>query len=336
MKPPPAISLPLGVRDILPEEAERIARLESSILGVFHSCGFKRVITPLLEYADVVGLGMGRELASGMVKFVEPSSGRVMAIRPDITPQIARLVATRMRDYALPLKLYYNANVLRPEEDSEAAAREVLQIGAEHISAGASPKTDAAMIIMAIEALKNAGVAGFKIDIGDVGFVRKVLERLPVSPDEKRRIRNAIAKKDNQGLSTLLNAAGGGIEGRDRELLLSLTSFYGEEEVIARARAFSKDPAVAGALDYMSAVLDEISLKGYKDSITIDLGEVRGFDYYTGIIFEGFAPGVGKPILGGGRYDTLLEKFGYKASSTGFAFNMENLILAPADLRSAN
>ncbi len=326
MKVPPAISLPQGVRDILPEEAEKIARIESSILSVFNGYGFKRVITPLLEYVDVLSLGMGRELEKSVLKFMDPSTGRVMAIRPDITPQVARLVATRMRDCPLPLKLYYNENVLRYQERGGARPEEVLQIGAEYVSAEASPDIDAEMIVMAADALKVLGIKDFKIDIGDVGFVKKVLSRLRVEESQIKRIKDAVAKKDNSGLESILDETGDAIDGRDREILLALTTFYGEEEVLEKAKEISSDPEDVKSLDYLHSVLDIIASKGFRDSITIDLGEVRGFDYYTGIIFEGFAMGVGKPLLSGGRYDTLVERYGYRARSTGFAFNVGNIV----------
>jgi ATP phosphoribosyltransferase regulatory subunit len=129
MKGPPSISLPQGVRDILPEEAEKICEVESAILGVFSSYGFKRVITPLLEYVDVLGLGMGPGLKEKVFKFIDPSTGRLMALRPDITPQIARMAATRMRDYPLPQKLCYNENVLRNLEPRGGKTREVEKPG---------------------------------------------------------------------------------------------------------------------------------------------------------------------------------------------------------------
>jgi len=166
MKYSPTISLPQGVRDILPEETGNIGAVESGILSVFERHGFKRVITPLLEYVDVLLLGVGENLKDRVLKFIDPSTGRVVAIRPDITPQIARVVATRMRDYPLPLKLCYSANVIRYAEPRRAKMSEVLQVGAECITGESSPKADAEMILMAIEALKKAGLKDFKIDIG--------------------------------------------------------------------------------------------------------------------------------------------------------------------------
>lgn len=324
----PAVSLPQGVRDILPSEAARINAAQAGILSVFDSHGFQRLITPLLEYVDVLSLGMGPNLKERVLKFIDPSTGRVVAIRPDITAQIARVVAMRMRDYPLPLRLCYNENVLRYLEPREGKSREVLQIGAEYISAVADPVADAEMIVMAAEALKAIGLKNFKIDIGDVGFLRIIIERLGITEAERLTIRDAIAIKDTSGLDEILSGLGSRISDGDRKLLLNLTTFYGEEEVISKAASFTTDPAALRSLENLSKVVAIIIEKGFKDSVTIDLGEVRGFDYYTGIIFEGFASGVGKPILSGGRYDSLLEKYGYPCAATGFAFDVEYVVAA--------
>lgn len=328
MKNRPTITLPQGVRDILPEEAGKIRAVEAALMAAFERYGFKKVITPLLEYVEVLSLGMGENLRERVLKFIDPSTGRVVAIRPDITPQIARMVATRMRDYPLPLKLCYNENVLRYQEPREGRSREVLQIGAEYISGAASPEADAEMIVMAIEAFSTLGLKDFKIDIGDIGFLRGVLDRLDVTEEEKTMLKEALAIKDTSGLELVINGLSSPVRTEDRELLLNLTTFYGEEEVIAKAKYFSKDPATLSSLSNLQRIVDIITEKGFKDLVTIDLGEVRGFDYYTGIIFEGFASGIGKPILGGGRYDTLLERYGYPAAATGFAFDVENIVAA--------
>lgn len=324
----PTVSLPPGVRDILPEESAKIEAASRGIISVFQGYGFKRLITPLLEYVDVLSLGMGENLKDRLLKFIDPSTGRVVAIRPDITPQIARVVATRMRDFPLPLRLCYNENVLRYQEARDGKCREVIQAGAEHISGKASAGADAEMIIIAIEALKTLGLKDFKIDIGDVGFLRAILEKLPVSAEEKKLIKEVIAIKDTSGLETLLDDIGMQIRKEERKLLVNLTTFYGEEEVIEKASSFTRDREALRSLKNLKEVVDIITEKGLSDSVTIDLGEVRGFDYYTGIIFEGFASGIGKPILSGGRYDNLLERYGYPSAATGFAFDVENIVAA--------
>ncbi|MBI5235957.1 MAG: ATP phosphoribosyltransferase regulatory subunit [Deltaproteobacteria bacterium] len=324
------ISLPQGVRDILPDEAEKIGSVESGIVAVFAKRGFQRVITPLLEYVDTLSIGMGEGLKERVLKFIDPSTGRVIAIRPDITAQIARLAATRLKEMPLPLKLCYNENVLRLSEprDRDGKSREVLQLGAEFISAKASPSADAEMISMAIESLLAIKLKSFKIDIGDVGFLKSVLETLKLADQERRAVKEAIAIKDRSGLEAVLADCAAPIAEGDRALLISLTTLYGEEEVIEKAAGYTTNPAAHERLDNLRAVVDIITQNGHGAYITLDLGEMRGFDYYTGMIFEGFAAGVGKAILSGGRYDNLLARYGYPVAATGFAFDVENIVAA--------
>lgn len=324
----PTISLPQGVRDILPEETLKYGAAEARVLEVFSRFGFRKIITPLLEYVDVLSLGMGGSLKERVLKFIDPATSRVIAIRPDITPQIARVVASRMRDYPLPLKLCYNANVIRYGTARDGKSREVLQAGAEYISKESSPEADSEMITMAIEALKSAGLKNFKIDIGDVSFLSAVLSELDLTDAQRSVIKGAIAIKDYSGLETVLSGLEGKVGAADGRLLLNLTTFYGEQEVLKKASQSTKNGKALRAVENLRQVYGIIASKGFKDSVTIDLGEVRGSDYYTGIIFEGFASGIGKPILSGGRYDNLLGGYGYDCAATGFAFDMEYLVAA--------
>ncbi|HHL40322.1 MAG TPA: ATP phosphoribosyltransferase regulatory subunit [Deltaproteobacteria bacterium] len=323
----PAAALPQGVRDILPEEAARISLVESTILSVFERYSFERVITPIVEYLDSLALGSGEDLRARALKFIEPVTGRVVAIRPDITPQIARLAATRMRDCPLPLKLCYNESVLRCLDQPERKMREVLQVGAEYVTDRPSAEVDAEMIVVAVEALRALGLEDFKIDIGDVGFVRAVLDGLAVDDDERAKLRGALARKDSTGLAALVSGLDG-VSAGERELLVALATFYGEEEVIEKALPYCDDEATRTPLENLGRMMEIVDEKGVKDWVTIDLGEVRGFDYYTGTIFEGFACGIGKPILSGGRYDDLLARYGYPCASTGLAFDVEQVACA--------
>jgi ATP phosphoribosyltransferase regulatory subunit len=327
MKTQPAISLPQGVRDILPEESSRVGAVEGAILGVFERNGFERVITPMLEFMDVLELGLDKSLRERVVKFIDPATGRVVGIRPDITPQIARVVSTRMRERKRPLKLCYNESVLRYLELSGGKAKEIAQAGAELLTEKASAEADAEMVVMALEALKAVGLGKSRIDLGDVGFVHAVLDCLKITVAERRDVMAALAIKDNAALKKALDNLSSGIDVESKKLLLALTSFYGEEEVLEKAISMTADGCRARlALDNMKNVLQMVAEKGYKDSVTIDLGEVRGFDYYTGVIMEGFAGGFGKPLLSGGRYDNLLGNYGYPSASTGFAFDVESVI----------
>jgi len=317
------------VRDILPEEALKIERATAAIGSLFLKYGFQKIITPHLEYEETLAVGMGGNLMERVLKFIDPFTGRVLAIRPDITPQVARLVATRMRDHPLPLKLYYNDNAIRYVGHGRTKLRQIPQIGAEYISTTASAEADAEMIIMAIEALQAVGLKDFKIDIGDVSFLKNILTGLGLEEPLQQNIKEAVALKDNSGLREVLEEAGPCISAEDKKRLLEIPGLYGGEEVLKKARALLSNEAAIAVLANLNEIFAIIKRKGLEGLVTIDLGEVRGFDYYTGVIFEAFAVGFGKPLLSGGRYDDLLERYGSSSrAATGFAFETENVVAA--------
>ncbi|MCK4846846.1 MAG: ATP phosphoribosyltransferase regulatory subunit, partial [Deltaproteobacteria bacterium] len=319
---------------ILQGEAESISRAEAAMLSVMRGYGFERVVTPLIEYVDVLSLGLGSELKNKVLKFIDPTTGDVMAIRPDITPQVARMAATRLKGAELPLRLCYNESVLRYAEEGPGKSTEILQTGAEYISKTATVDIDAMMIIMAIESLIEAGVRNFKLDIGDVSFVKSILQSLSLDEDERRSIKKLLIKKDNSGLKEVLGSFGDKVNEKECSLVTKLTDLYGDnKDVLKKGRSLLEgiggDVLTATkSLDYIEEVTTIVSDKGYNDHITIDLGEVRGFDYYTGIIFEGFSTNLSEAIVGGGRYDNLMENYGLKAASTGFAFNTGAVVKA--------
>ncbi len=322
------ISLPAGVKDSLPDEAEKVERVEKCILSVLEKRGFKRVITPFLEYLDVLSIGLGADLRDKVFKFIDPTSGRVVAIRPDITPQIARVVATRMRDCKLPLRICYNEKVFRYQEPRSGRPREIQQIGAELITKKPSPEDAAEIIVMAINSLKGLGLKDFKIDIGEVGFVRGMLDNLTISHKEKTAIRDAIALKDGSTLETLLDVLDKQVTVRERKAIKIIPSLFGGKEVLEKASSVALNKQAKASVENLSMVLNILAAKGLERFITLDLAEMRGFDYYTGIIFEGFAKGIGKAIMTGGRYDTLMEKYGYPCAAIGFAFDVEHVVSA--------
>jgi len=290
---------------------------------------FQKIITPLLVYEETLAMGMGGNLMERVLKFIDPFTGRVLAIRPDITPQVARLVATRMKDHPLPLKLYYNDNAIRYVGHGRTKLRQIPQIGVEYISKSASASADAEMIIMAIEALQAVGLKDFKIDIGDVSFLKNILTALKVETTLQQGIKEAVALKDSSGLRAILEEAGSVISEKDKKTLLEVPALYGGEEVLQKARRLFTNKSTLAVLANLEEAFSIIRDKGLAGLVTIDLGEARGFDYYTGIIFEGFAVGFGKPLLSGGRYDDLLERYGSAPiAATGFAFETENVVAA--------
>jgi ATP phosphoribosyltransferase regulatory subunit len=324
---PTAIDVPLpkGVADFLPEQAAKIDYIESRVSRVFEQWGFQRIIPPLLEYQDVLAMGMGDELKERMFRFEDRHTNRLVAVPPDITPQVARIEATRMRGYPLPHRLYYVGRVLRHAELQSGKSRELRQAGVELIGLE-SPEADAEMVGMAVEVLRSLGLSGFKIDLGQVAFGRGVLDSAGVSGLVRRRLEAALAKKDSSAIRELLDAEK--LPAAAREEILALPRLLGGPEIVAEARRVVRNERSLKALDTLATVLEILDIYGVSEHLAIDLGEMRGFTYHSGLTFEGFVTGLGEAVCSGGRYDDLMGLYGTPAPATGFAFNILALLAA--------
>ncbi|MCM0080157.1 ATP phosphoribosyltransferase regulatory subunit [Geomonas sp. Red32] len=315
--------LPKGVSDFLPETADKISYIASRIHRVFDLWGFRRIITPLLEFEEVLALGMGEELRGKTFRFDDRQSGRLLAIPPDITPQVARIVATRMHALPLPHRIYYNGRVLRQQAMQSGRSREIFQSGVELIGLD-SPEADAEMIAMAVEVFKDLGFTGFKIDLGQVAFYRGIMDAAEISDAVRRPLQEAIEKKEASAVRTLLEGAR--VSDRVKEQISLLPRLYGGREVLDQAAAIADNDRSKQALENLAQTLEILDIHGVSEHLTLDLGELRGLDYHTGITFEGFVPGVGEAVCNGGRYDGLTAKYGFPAPATGFAFNIMALL----------
>ncbi|GAB7028239.1 ATP phosphoribosyltransferase regulatory subunit [Geotalea toluenoxydans] len=315
--------LPKGVTDFLPEKADEIACIEGCISRIFELWGFRRIITPLLEFQDVISLGMGEDLKEKTFRFDDRQTGRLLAIPPDITPQIARIVATRMLGYPLPLRIYYNGRVLRHAEVQSGRSREIFQSGVELIGLN-SPEADAEMVAMAVEALRSLGLDNFKIDLGQVDFFRGIMLSSGLSASARNLLQSAIAKKDSSAVREILEKAP--ITDQAKEEIAALPRLYGGREVLALAEKAAGNDRSKKALENIAEVLEILDIYGVSEFLTIDLGEIRGLDYHSGLTFEGFVGGLGEAVCGGGRYDALTAKYGRPAPATGFAFNILALL----------
>lgn len=319
------ITLPKGVRDTLPERTAKRNKIISKVFSVFAKHGCMEVATPFLEYLDVITQGAGKDLKKRIVRFTDRATGRSIALRPDFTPQIARIVATHYREKKKPVKLAYHGSVIRLAEEASGGQRELYQAGIELIG-NSSSEADAEIISIAIEALKACGLKEFKIDIGQVEFVRGILDDADadLTSSKKAEVLDAIAKKDISRLYEITMEA----SKEQKEALSALPYLFGGKEVLVRAKKLSINDRSKRALASIKAVTDILDKNGYLKYVTIDLGEIRGFDYHTGIIFEGFVSGIGSAVCGGGRYDNLLAAFGYSSPATGFAIDLDNLMSA--------
>lgn len=319
---PSAVRLPRGVRDFLPDATARRRSLAEALLELFGRWGYDRIITPVVEYADVLERGLGAGAREQTIRFVEPATGQVAALRPDITPQVARLAATRLRDIPGPLRLCYEGGVMRLTAGARGQ-QELIQAGVELIDAPA-PLGDAEAIALADAVLTTlAPAAGRTLDLGHAGFARAALQTID-DVTLRGELGALIAKKDASGARALLDRAG--VNPHSRKLLEALPSLFGTPaQVLKRARALPLDAGARRALGELERAVELAQRLGLTSSVTFDLGELRGFEYYTGVRLAGYLDGVGGAVLQGGRYDDLLARYGRPAPAVGFSVDVERV-----------
>jgi ATP phosphoribosyltransferase regulatory subunit len=310
--------LPKGARVYLPDEAARKRHVETSLLGIFERWGYREIVAPTFEYLDVLSTGTDESVQESMFTFVDRETGRVLALRADITPQIARIVATRMRDEPKPIRLAYLTNVFRYDEPHVSQYRELYQAGVELLGLE-KPEAEVEIIAMTMEGLAALGLHRCQVDLCHLDFFRGLLDEIK-SEDVARELRAALARKDAGTLERLVaEAAPPSPVG---EALLALPTLVGGEDVLDRAAAHARNARSARALENLAEVYRLLKIYGLGASVLLDLGEVRGFDYYSGLYFETYVSGFGASIARGGRYDHMLARFGYDCPAVGFAFDV--------------
>jgi ATP phosphoribosyltransferase regulatory subunit len=307
------------MRDFAPRAAAARRRIAETLLGVFEQWGFARVITPAFEYEETLALGLGGAGRAAAIRFVEPASGQVVALRPDITPQIARLIATRFRDEPGAVRLSYEGTVVRLERAGRGQ-RELIQAGVE-LAGVESPAGDAEVIALGVAALRAAGLPTPTIDLGHLGLAREVFAALELPDAIVPEARRRVAKRDASGLREVLrDAKGPAAVVRFAALLPELA---GSPAVLARAAKSAPTPGIKRALADLRTIVDAIEARRLDANLHVELGEVRGFDYYTGVRFQAFVPGAADAVLAGGRYDDLLARYGRPSPAVGFAIDVE-------------
>jgi ATP phosphoribosyltransferase regulatory subunit len=320
---------------MLPEEALRRRTLTRRVLDQFSLWGYAVVTPPVFEFADVLERGLGTLDPAEVLRFVEPESGEVAALRPDMTPQIARIIATRLAERPPPFRLAYEGSVLRRRSGRARTRRQIPQVGIELAGLGGAAG-DLELLVVAVDAVRAAGLETFTIDLGSAAIVRSLLADAP--DPVARAITETMARKDEVDLALALKPLGARATELERILVELLRLSGPGAETLARGKALLASTRAAHALDELSELYALAVRAGLDAHLAIDLGEVRGFAYYTGMIFHVYAPGPGEAVGAGGRYDELLARFGPAMPATGFALDLdalESAVVALAATRGA-
>jgi len=315
-----ALAPPSGMRDLLPEEAAIRASLRKQVSDVVALFGYEPIVTPIFEMADVIERGLDAVDRRDLLRFVEPDTGEVALLRPDITPQVARIVATTLRSRPAPFRLSYEGTVIRRRRGRARLQRQIYQLGGECIGPK-GPSADVEVIELAARAAEATGLRDYRIELAQVKIGRAALHALPESIRDA--VAESLARKDAYAIEQDLVSAG--VKKSDRAEVLALAGLWGDTDVIKRARKVLTGKRNSADLDELEAVADRLGSVGLCGSVGIDLGELRGQAYYTGVSFTLLADGPGEPVGGGGRYDRLLERFDLDCPATGFALDLDHL-----------
>jgi ATP phosphoribosyltransferase regulatory subunit len=314
------------VQDRFLADAVRRRQAEDAICSCLSRWGYQEIIPPTFEFYDNLAAGAGAELKRAMYRFFDPE-GHTLALRADFTPQVARMAATKLFDQPMPLRCLYVGSVFRREEPQAGRKREFTQAGAELIGADTA-EADAEVVALAVATLEALELQGFQVNLGQMAFFRAL--SVDLAPAALQAIREAIDRKNHARLAQALDQARVG--GEQRTLLARLPDLSGGLEILDEARSLSADlpksTELNAALERLSEIRSLLEAYGVAHRVILDLGEVRGMDYYTGITFRGVTPGLGWPVISGGRYDNLIARFGHPLAAIGFGLGIERALLA--------
>ncbi|WP_296448301.1 ATP phosphoribosyltransferase regulatory subunit [Rhodoferax sp. UBA5149] len=320
--------LPDHIADVLPSEARHIEELRRDLLDMARCYGYELVMPPLLEHLESLLTGAGEALDLQTFKLVDQLSGRMMGLRADSTPQVARIDAHLLNRQGVT-RLCYCGPVLHTRPGGPHATREPLQFGAE-IYGHAGLEADLETLLLALDCLKVVKVQAPSVDMADARIVHALLEGVPLGGDLLAQLHAALAAKDSSELSVLTK----NFPPSSRHGLLALVQLYGDEKVLIEAeKVLQPSPVVREALSNLKWLASH--LEGAK--VTFDLADLRGYAYYTGARFSIYAPGASDALVRGGRYDEVGAVFGRNRPATGFSLDVKTLIavLAPRPLRAA-
>ena len=316
--------LPEGIDEVLPPEAAHIERVRRGVLDLFESWGYELVKPPMIEYLESLLTGLGSDLDLQTFKLIDQATGRSMGIRADMTPQVARIDAhTLKRD--VPTRLCYLGSVLHTLPDGFAGSRNPLQMGAE-LYGHAGLESDVEILCLMVETLRLTGQASVFVNLGHIGIFRGLIQRAGIAAADESRVFDALQRKSVTDLVATLGELG--VADAYAGEIAALVELNGNVEVLASARRGLADAGeqVHAGLEELEQIAALVAKRDPKVELHVDLAEMRGYHYHTGVMFEAFVAGQGRALAWGGRYDDIGEVFGRARAATGFSTDLKHLL----------
>lgn len=315
--------LPAGIDETLPPQARVMETLRRELLDLYASWGYELVIPPFIDYLESLLTGTGQDLDLQTFKLTDQLSGRMLGVRADMTPQVARIDAHHLRRDT-PTRLCYLGTVLHTRSDGFAGTRSPLQIGAE-IYGHSGIESDAEILRLIMLTLRTAGIGETYLDLGHVGIYRGLARQAELTPNQEHDLFDALQRKAVPEIEALIAAIG--IAGAPARMLAALAELNGSDALSRADQVLREaDRPVREAVDYLRRLADELGRWLPDVSIHYDLAELRGYRYKTGAVFAAFVPGWGLEIARGGRYDDIGRVFGRARPAVGFSTDLKELL----------
>ena len=318
--------LPDAIEEVLPPAAQSLEVLRRSALDACRHWGYELVVPPAIEYLEALLSGAAHDLDLQTFKLTDQLSGRMMGVRADITPQVARIDAHQLRRDGV-VRLCYAGTVLRARPEEPAGSRNPLQLGAE-VYGHSGVESDVEIIALMAEVLGQAGIRNLQVDLGHVGLFRGLVAEAALSQDDESLLWDALQRKATGDLAELLERLD--LSASLRARIAALSSLNGGVEVLAEAREVlaGSGPTVLADIDLLATVVEALQRWLPALELHIDLGELRGYRYHTGVVFAAYAPGESLELARGGRYDDIGAVFGRARPATGFSTDLKALLRA--------
>jgi len=323
--------LPAGIEEILPPQAQVMEGLRRELLDLYRGWGYELVIPPLIDYLDSLLTGTGHDLDLQTFKLTDQLTGRLLGVRADMTPQVARIDAHHLRREG-PTRLCYLGSVLHTRSDGFAGTRSPLQIGAE-IYGHSGIASDVEILRLVVLTLQRAGIEGVYLDLGHVGIFRGLARLAGLGQEQELALFEVLQRKAVPEIAELI--AQFGVAGAPATMLLELAELNGDDALLrARQTLAGAGPEVLAALDHLAGLAEELRRWVPEVPVHYDLAELRGYHYKTGMVFAAFAPGWGLEIARGGRYDDIGRVFGRARPAVGFSADLKGLLRLGAGLEA--
>jgi len=316
---------PKGTRDYLPSEVEHYRYIEDRLRENFKLWGYQEIRSPTIEFVEALSTGVGSELVDSMFKF-QDFDGKIVALRPEMTAPVARIITTRMPSTPEPIRLFYVCNVFRYSQSYVERGREFWQAGVELVGCN-TPEADGEILALLTSSLEKIGLKEVRVDVGHASLLKDIIKATGLDEEKKGILQKLLGYRDEARLEKFMDQ--NNLPSNLREAFLKLSSCRRLDEISSVSLGSSKYGKTEDHLRNLLEVRNVLAEYGIENLVFFDFSLTRKIEYYTGIVFEASVPNLGLPLGGGGRYDNFIEKFGkLKIPAIGFALEIEKCLQA--------